>query len=240
MANDLIKGVSEVMPTNAEDGFIATVLSMPDGDKKVELLDKLLTMRETERARMAKMLFDTHFAELRADLLPVVKAKENSFLKSKYAPLADLQTACDPVIFKHGFSYSWREEALKEGKRVHLDISGYGHTKSNYFDSPQIPGTNATNAIQAAGIMSSYGQRYTFKAGFGIVTIDEDTDGEYRSVKIDDDLQYYINSLMEAKDTESLMAIYQEGFNKYKADSDKKRIIIGAYTEAKQKIIKGE
>lgn len=246
MANELIVGVSDVA-RSPEDGFISQVLSMPDGERKVELLDKLLTMREAERARAAKLDFDTHFAELRAELEPIQRTKKNEFLKSKYAPLEAMQELCDPIIAKHGFAYSWREEDLTDGrKKILMDITGWGHSRTNSWVAPAYEGVKnrdggaVTNSLQSAGIQSSYGERRTFKQGFGIVTVDEDTDGDFRSVKIDADLQEAINRLIEAETTEKLMDIYKIAFERYKSDPDKKRMIIGAYNEAKQKIIGGK
>jgi len=246
MANDLITGVSEGGGLISDS--IRSLLAMPDAEGKMAVLEKMITLYREEQDRQAKADFDKHFAELRKALQPVQKAKENTFLKSKYATLDALQTACDETIFSHGFSYSWREEALDSGsgKRIWLDISGYGHTKSNYFDAPHLEtiknreGKDVTNPIQAAGIASSYGQRYTFKAGFGIVTIDEDMDGEYRTVKIDEALQAEMDSISNAADTESLVKIYQGIYNKYKTDHDKQKMIIGVYTERKAQLVKGE
>jgi len=237
--------LSDIVTT--PDTFISTVLAMPDGDKKIELLDKLITMRNAELVRQAKADFDRHFAELRAELEPVQRTKKNDFLKSKYAPLEAMQEICDPLIAKHGFAYSWREEDLADGrKKILMDIFGYGHVRTNSWVAPAYEGVKnrdggaVTNSLQSAGVQSSYGERRTFKQGFGIVTVDEDTDGDFRTVKINEELQTELNIIAEAKNTDELMPAYQTAYNKHKDDPDKRRIIIGAYNEAKQKIIKGE
>ena len=46
-------------------------------------------------------------------------------------------------------------------------------------DKGNQSGKAIMNPLQAEGTRSTYGYRYTFKAGFGITETDEDTDGEY-------------------------------------------------------------
>lgn len=168
-----------------EDRLLEKVLDSGN----IEVLERYIALRKSEEERQARLVFEENFAKLRADLKPVIKTKENTFLNTKYAPLDVLQEACDPVIIKHGFFYTWREEAIPGGKRVWMDISGYGYTKSNYFDTPELEvlvsreGKKVTNVLQARGIQSSYGQRYTFKAGFGIVLKGEDADGNVGAIE---------------------------------------------------------
>ena len=169
---ELIVAVEE----SKEDKLLAMVLEKGN----IEVLERFIALREREQERQAHLAFDEHFALLQADLQPVVKSKiaKNGDKKMyAYAPLDALQTACNPVIFKHGFSYTWREEALEEkAKRTILIISGWGWSRETSFDSPLITGTNVQNAIQVAGAQSTYGRRYTFVAGFGIVLEGEDSD----------------------------------------------------------------
>lgn len=151
---------------------------------KIEVLERFIALRKSEEERHARISFEEHFAVMRAEMPSVPKTKENAGARSKYAPLELMQSVCDPCIYRHGFSYSWREEAIPNGKRVWLDIMGYGHVRSNFFDVPQVDavksrdGNLVQNLIQVQGVMSSYGQRYTFKAGFGIITEGEDADGQ--------------------------------------------------------------
>lgn len=151
-------------------------------DLDVDKLEKFIALRTQDEERNAKREFERHFAELQGELSPIVKSKKamnGSKEMYSYAPLDSLQSACGPLITKHGFSYSWREESKEGGiKRTILMISGYGHTRENYFDSDKISGTGVQNAIQVAGAMSTYGRRYTFISGFGLIIEGEDSDGQ--------------------------------------------------------------
>lgn len=171
----------------------------------IEILERFIALRAKEEERQARIAFEQAFTRMQSELPAVVKMKDNGGTKSKYAPIEAIQRQCDPIIHSHGFSYSWREEAITEGKRVWLDISGYGHTKSSFFDCPKIQGNNAQNAIQIAGAMSTYGRRYTFVSGFGIVVEGEDNDGHYTVAEFGEYIDV-LQPLYDAKDPKELLA----------------------------------
>lgn len=178
--DDLFTAVEAVQPTSAEDRLLEKVLDSGN----IEVLERFLALRASEAERQARITFEAHFAAMRSELPAIVKSKDGARGQYKYAPLETIQRLCDPIIFRHGFSYSWREEAIPDGKRIWLDIVGYGHTQSNYFDSPQIDpvtsreGAAVQNLIQVRGVMSTYGRRYSFIAGFGLIIEGEDSDGQ--------------------------------------------------------------
>lgn len=183
--NDLIP-----VATNLEKPMPAIVATAPETqlDKFIDMtkdldpekLDKFVALYNQQQDRQRKEDFEAHFAALQADLGPIVKSKDAMNQGKKmysYAPLDTLQAACGEAISRHGFSYSWREETKEGGiKRTILMISGWGYTRENYFDAPMISGTGIQNAIQVAGAMSTYGRRYTFIAGFGLIIEGEDSD----------------------------------------------------------------
>jgi hypothetical protein len=142
----------------------------------VDNLQRLIDMRNAEIERQAKLDFQFHFAEMQKAFIPVTRAKQG--YNYKYAPIELLQNTLGPIIADHGFSYSWREESIADGgKRCILSISGYGYTQENYFDIPKLEKTKEMNSVQVVGAMSTYGRRYSFIAGFGVVIDDEDPDG---------------------------------------------------------------
>lgn len=141
----------------------------------IEALERYIALKEREEARQGALAFDAHFAVMQAELGTVARGKQGHGYM--YAALEDLQRQCGPTIATHGFSYSWREDAIEGGKRVIMTISGHGHSRETSFDVPGLTGTQRMNAVQVAGAMSTYGRRYTFIAGFGIVIDDEDRDG---------------------------------------------------------------
>jgi hypothetical protein len=186
-----------------EDALLSTVLASGN----IEVLERYIALRKSEEERQARIAFEEAFSRMRRELPSIAKKKAVSIRGNhaySYAPVEEIQRLCDPIIYKHGFSYSWREDAIDAGKRVFLDIFGYGHTKTNSFDVPVLgqitsrDGNQVTNAVQAAGAMSTYGRRYTFISGFGIIVEGEDADGQ-----ISDDgeiLSFDLKAMLEERD----------------------------------------
>lgn len=153
-------------------------------EDKMEMLRELLDLKHREDDRLAKEEFDSHFSQMQGEFVAVKKSAENKHLHSKYAKIEDIQAVYTPIISKHGFSYSWREEVLEGGgKRTILEISGYKYTKETFWDVPKLDpiksnaGGSVQNAVQVAGSMSTYGRRYSFVNGFGVIMEGEDSDG---------------------------------------------------------------
>jgi hypothetical protein len=225
----------ESIPMTSGD-FIATVLSQPNSAEKVQLLRELIAMQNAERERVCKETFDMHFAELRKALGPIIKTRLNTGTNSKFAALEDLQGPCDPIIFQHGFTYSWDEEALTEGRKcVIMYIYGYGHTKSVRWEAPHFEGNRATNPLQSAGVQSTYGQRYTYKGGFGIVLKGEDTDGG-DTIEIDAELKSALDKIKNSASLDDLMNVYKIAYTRYEKDPNMLRLVVGEYNLAKQAI----
>ena len=225
-------------------GSVDRLITMAvEGNADIEKLEKLIDLKNREEARMAREEYDRCFADMQSEFRPVARSKTGD--KSKYAPLDSLQRGYGPIIAKHGFSYRWSEDTLDEGRlRVSLTISGHGHSQSNHKDLPAYePDTGATsgkpimNILQAEGTRSTYGHRYTFIAGFGLIIEDEDTDGV---MKFDDGVKYgdYILRIDEETNLESLRELVKE-YRKRLRDAGDERgvgVITKYYTNRKAEL----
>ena len=216
----------------SSDNFIATVLSQPDSAEKVQLLRELIAMKNAERERQAKEDFEAAFSRMRSELPTIRKTKEVRRTSGQhmynYAPLEQIQKECDPILTRHGFSYSWREEAIESGKRVWFDLMGYGFTKSNYFDAPLLgakqsrEGSEIVNAVQAARMTSSYAKRNSMVDGLGLIIEDEDDDAR---IEIDGELRKTLDSIRDAQDVNSLMDIYKAAYARYQGNQNELKLV---------------
>lgn len=161
-----------------EDALLMKVLETGN----IEVFERFIQLRNSERALHNKEEFDFHFAKMQGEFTSAHRVKEG--YGYKYAPLEELQRVYMPVIAKHGFGFTWDEEPIEDGgKRVTMTISGYKHDRRNSFDVPKgdavvsNSGKVKQTAVQVRGVMTTYGRRYTFIAGFGVVIEDEDADG---------------------------------------------------------------
>jgi len=194
----------------------------------MEQLEKLIAMRDRERAYQAKSAFDQHFAEMQqafSELGPAPKSKDVDG-KYKYAPLNTLVKHYGSTIARFGFSFRFYEAEVDNGRlQVSVDISGYGHTVTNskvmpVYEPDKIgqSGKSIMNVLQAEGVRSTYGQRYVFNAGFGLVSEYEDTDG----MGFQDGVKYadWINPLQTENDLEALRALAKTSYDELKAQKD--------------------
>ena len=166
-------------PVKTEGDFLRMAI---DKNLDVDKLEKLIQLKTTEDDRRAKREFDQHFSEMQAEFTP---AKKTNTVRNKYgaylyayAPLEEILRVYQPIINRHGFSYSWNEETLPETKekRIWCVVSGWGHEKKNYVDIPVMQGNEFTNSVQQRGVASTFGKRYTFNSAFGIIISGEDND----------------------------------------------------------------
>lgn len=183
----------------------------------IEAFEKFVALKERTQERQAKALFDENFAKMQAEFEPVGRSKQG--YDYKYAPLEELQKAYGATISKYGFSYRWKEAVIESGKRCIIVISGWGHSEENYFDIPVLAGTKQMNAVQVMGAMSSYGRRYTFIAGFGIIIEDEDNENDFEADTVLS-VAVEIAKIKETKNLEELAKVFSEVYNAKKADKD--------------------
>lgn len=146
---------------------------------KVHLIKEVRDMERDHLDRQALLEFQTHFAEMQRDFVPVTKSRKGNF--GAYANINDILAVYSPILAAHGFSATFEEEELqgKVGwKRVWSVIFGYGHTKKTYFDCPPPPENRGATDIQKQAGNSTFGKRQAFLANVGVVLQDEDKDGD--------------------------------------------------------------
>ena len=213
-----------------------------DKDLDVEKLEKLIDLKNREMERECKQDFEQHFSVMKSKL-PVIKktaaaTDDNNNVMYKFAPLEELQEKCDPIITEHGFSYHWEESYIQEtqSKRVTFFLSGYGYTRSNYFDVPDIPGNKRTNPIQVAGIKSSYGKRYTYTSGLGLVITGEDDDAN--ALTFADAIEYadQIVWIKTCKTSEDLKGVWSKIYAELKKNNDSigRAVLTEVYNKQKE------
>lgn len=226
-------------PALSEDPTVMLMQMAKDLD--VDKLQRLIDMRNAQEEREAKREFDLHFAEMKAELPAIGRVKQGD--KAKYAPIEEMQRQCDPVIARHKFSYSWNEVEREDGKlEIILSISGYGYSKINIKvlpvyepDKGRESGKSIMNSLQAEGVRSSYGRRYTFINGFGLTVEDEDTDGSY------EDALKYAEQVMAIRsaDRATIIDVWKEIYTQFKSDLKAITILTAEYEKRKKQLSKG-
>lgn len=140
-------------------------------------LEKMIEMVERVQATRAKAAFTAAFAEMLPEIPTIIETAKTD--KTTYAPLEDIVEQVKPILFRHGFSLSFKTE-WPEGARIKITgllTHEQGHERTSEFLSAPDQ-TGSKNAIQAQASTISYGKRYTTCDLLAIVTRKEDDDGE--------------------------------------------------------------
>jgi len=215
-------------PTNNNDALMMEVIK----SGQVDALERMIALREREDARQAALEFDRHFSVMQSEFGSASRNKQG--YKFRYAPIESLQLEFGPTIAKHGFSYSWSETQIEGGKRVTMTISGYGSSRVNSFDVPALSGTDRMNEIQVAGAQSTYGRRYSFISGFGIIIADEDTDGD--AVLNVDEFAKVAEQITESASLDALAKIWKNIYPSVEGKPAALRYLVGVKDAMKEKL----
>ena len=180
---------TEALAPRPADNFALMVERLAaNPDVPVEKLERLIAMQERINGHNARADFYSAFAAMQGELPTISEKGEivvNGQLRSKYARNEDIQEAVRPVLQRHGFALTFRNE-FKDGL---LKVTGVlahrsGHSEQDEFVA-KADDSGSKNAIQALGSTRSYGQRYTTVALLNIVTRGEDDDAAKAGRKSD-------------------------------------------------------
>lgn len=214
-------------------------------DVDMDKLEKIIELKNREEDRIKKQAFDEAFVLMKKELPQIVSTKKakdrNGDEMYRYAPLSEIQKACDPILEKHGFTYHWTEEMRDEEKRkrVYFHLSHIaGHTQTNYFDVGILQTNNRTNIVQVAAQMSTYGQRHSMRAGLGVVIVGEDNDAQTDGTEeLDDIVMDYRENILNSTTIVELKSSWAEAYKHFKDNKKAQSYLAEIYNEMKQKFL---
>jgi len=153
---------------------VARAATDPNCD--VEKMERLFAMQERLLDREAQAAFNEAFAEMQAEMPPVIRRRKGH--NGKYAPWEHIDGELRPIYTKHGFALSFsteRADAETVLVTAHL-MHRMGYSRSTGYPVPRDV-TGSKNNAQAAGSSITYGRRYTGCAILNVITEGEDDDG---------------------------------------------------------------
>jgi len=107
--------------------------------------------------------------------------KDGKTVRYCYAPLDDIFEQVKPIIGKHGLSYDVETRMIntEEFKGIESIVTAFhvlGHSKKSAFSVPVDPEAYMTDQQKWASAQT-FAKRYAFCNAFGILTGDNDNDG---------------------------------------------------------------
>lgn len=161
--------------------LIETALKL---DAPIEKLEKLMELQERYEANQAKKDFDLAMSEFQSEL-PVIEKKGVVDFEStkgrtyyKYAKLDDIAVAIQPALKASGLSYRFKQDQDQSLVTVTCIIAHKnGHQEVSTLQSSRDT-SGGKDALKGIASTLTYLRRYTLCGSLGIVTGDEDLDGE--------------------------------------------------------------
>lgn len=176
--------VATVQPTNLLQAITQASMN-PALD--IDKFERLLAMQERLEARQRETAFMEALAKLQAEVPLIHKGGKNNHTGSTYARREDIHVVLQPLLAKHGFSFSFDEEAKDIDKQEVTFAAKLSH-KDGHFEVKRLTvpvdaaaknssGKPTRTGIQDMGSTASYAQRYLLKMHLNMAETDEDTDG---------------------------------------------------------------
>lgn len=171
----------EVVPKKEEFSIQALMTTAVEKGVDVATMERLVALRTTMKAEMAREAFNAAMAAFQADLPTIVKTKEvktnSGKVAYRYAPIESIVSQVKEPLRTHGFSYSTNMELLASGVKVTVKVTHTeGHSEISEMSVPLGNKTDIMSQSQVVAAAQTFAKRYAFCNAFGILTGDEDTD----------------------------------------------------------------
>lgn len=163
--------------TPTENPVMGMIRQAVAAGQPLDVIRELKDMAKELAADEARRAFDEAVAAAKAEIKPIVRAREGH--NSKYADLGDVAEVIDPIISKFGLSY--RHKATQTPQ---ISVTCVLSHKAGYSEETTLSAgadkTGNKNDIQALGSTLTYLQRYTVMLALGLSTTRDD-DGQTSS-----------------------------------------------------------
>lgn len=153
----------------------------------VDKMQKLLDMQEKILDRKAKHNFSVDFVRMKSNLPKIIRTKNNTQTKSRYASLDDINEIINPILNEYNFGTSCKISQTDKLINVtavlwHRDGHSEETTISLPLDKSGIQGAVNKTDVHAIASSTTYGKRLALCALLNLSTGDEsDNDGNYQS-----------------------------------------------------------
>lgn len=168
--------VANITPESAtEMNALALVNAAVTNGAGADQVDKLIELVKFNDKREALKSFNQAFTKAQAEFPSVYKSKKAH--NSDYAPYSDVVNAVRPVLMANGFSFRHRVDDSSDQITVTCILAHKdGHNEEASLSAP--PDTSGSKSpVQSVASTVTYLKRYTLEAVTGVVTTDDDTDG---------------------------------------------------------------
>lgn len=172
---------TELSASPSTGALIAAVIHSGVTSDKIDIVERLVALKEREETRQAEKDFAASFVALQSQIPKIeptrgIPGKDNK-VKYMYAPYEEIMRKVRPLLTQHGFSVSFDSD-FKDGvvtvtcKLQHV----HGHRTETRHSARIGRGPVNASEAQADGAAQTYAKRFALCSALNIV-IEHDTDG---------------------------------------------------------------
>lgn len=201
-AQAVAKQTVETMPVATEPASeSAAILSViermamnPEIDP--ERIERFIVLKERMDRDAAEKAFNAAITAAKAEIKPIARTEKGH--NGKYADLAAIADAIDPILSAHGLHYRHKTTQSEKGLTVTCVLSHeLGHKEETAMTAGADNSGNK-NSIQAIGSTQTYLMRYTLVSALGLSTAkDDDGAAAGRGETITDEQVTQLRDLIE-------------------------------------------
>ena len=206
------------------------------GDMNAE---RLAVMKDL-LAMNAQQLFAQSFVELQMEL-PIIPGgrgvpDKNGNIKFKYANFEDIDAIVRPICLKHGFTYSFREGSVENGRITTIMTLSHrgGHSREVPYGVRIGQGAPGTTEPQADAGAHTYGMRGALEQGLALRIVGERGDARMEGGPVTEEQAFELER--RCKETNSNV----EMFLKFAGAKSFKEIPASAYARCDEMLRKKE
>lgn len=170
-------------PGAAPSSIVSIIQQTMSDGQSPEYLRELLAVRRDWEADEARKVFNVAISDFQARA-PIIEKADDANGRG-YARIDRIWRAVRPLLTELGLSVTWQVCELREGlchvegRLRHRD----GHGEDLRMDVPLPELIKSQNRAQQMGSASTYAKRYALCGALGIVTGDDDDDGNAAGAK---------------------------------------------------------
>lgn len=202
MSELVVKQENNVSRVSDNQSNPVQVLSMIGGlvqkeSFDIHALEKLIQLQNDAEDRQAKKSFNLNLSDMLSEIPVIAKTGLNKFQGTTFAKLEDIVETTRPILHKYGFSVTYKQaqEMIPNAKTEPNSIFCMmtvtcvlkhrdGHEESNEIMLP-VATIKGQTPIQAMGMGSTYGRRYTLMQALNIAVAEDDQDGFALNAKVE-------------------------------------------------------
>lgn len=169
---------------NVEAGHVLEAIVRAAADPTIDVgkLERLLGLQQTILSDQRRASFMAAMARVQEKMPRVTKTgvitDRDGNIRSRFAPLQDIDQVIRPLLQEEGFAFSFNSESSDaktfqfSATLAHRD----GHTETRHLPLP-LDASQYRSPVQNVGSSLSYARRQLIKMFFNIIEINEDDDG---------------------------------------------------------------